>query len=44
MNNLSIPIYVKHNIQFRDGSNSRFEINLGPRPGLGKPVSIYSLK
>lgn len=36
MNNINIPIYVKHHIQFQPGSNSRFEISVGPRAGLGK--------
>ena len=29
---------MRHSIQFREGSNGRFEITLGPRPGLGKIV------
>lgn len=36
LNNISIPITVRHNIQYREGSNSRFEISVGPRAGLGK--------
>lgn len=36
LNNISIPVYVRHNIQFREGSNSRFEVNVGPRANLGK--------
>lgn len=38
LNSISIPVYVKHSIQFRDGSNSRFEVTIGPRAGLGKTV------
>ena len=39
-----IPINVRHTIQFRDGSNGRFEVILGPRPGLGKIVENASVQ
>ncbi|CAF1208573.1 unnamed protein product, partial [Didymodactylos carnosus] len=35
---ISIPIYVKHNIQFRDGSGGRFELTVGPKQTMGKPL------
>lgn len=36
MNNMNIPIFVRHNIIFQEGSNSRFEVSVSPRAGLGK--------
>ena len=33
-----IPINVRHSIQFKEGSSGRFEVTIGPRPGLGKIV------
>ena len=44
LSNVAIPIYVKHNIQFREGSNGRFEVTIGPRAGLGKIVTIALIK
>jgi AP-3 complex subunit mu len=35
---------VRHSIQFKDGSNGRFEVTLGPRPGLGKVVENASVQ
>ena len=43
INSISIPVYVKHSIQFRDGSNSKVEVTIGPRAGLGKTVSEKDL-
>jgi hypothetical protein len=37
---ISIPIYVKHNIQFREGSTGRFELTVGPKQTMGKTVRI----
>lgn len=42
-NNVSVPIQVRHNILYREGSNSRFEISLTPRPGLGKSLENVSI-
>jgi hypothetical protein len=39
---ISIPIYVKHNIQFREGSNGRFELTVGPKQTMGKTVRLIS--
>ena len=33
-----MPIYVRHSIQFREGTNGKFEVLVGPRSGLGKVV------
>jgi hypothetical protein len=37
---ISIPIYVKHNIQYREGSSGRFELTVGPKQTMGKTVRI----
>lgn len=44
LNSVQIPVYVKHSIQFRDGSNSKFEVTIGPRAGLGKVVENVVLQ
>ena len=41
---LLMCLYVKHSIQFRDGSNSKFEVTIGPRAGLGKVVENVVLQ
>jgi AP-3 complex subunit mu len=38
-----VPINVRHSIQFREGSNGRFEVTIGPRAGLGKIVENASI-
>ncbi|XP_071012990.1 AP-3 complex subunit mu-2 isoform X1 [Oncorhynchus clarkii lewisi] len=36
---VAIPVYVKHNITFREGSSQgRFELTLGPKQTMGKGV------
>lgn len=36
---VAIPVYVKHNISFRDSSSlGRFEITVGPKQTMGKTV------
>jgi hypothetical protein len=37
---ISIPIYVKHNIQYREGTSGRFELTVGPKQTMGKSVGI----
>eukprot|EP00076_Gallus_gallus_P033120 XP_024998658.1 AP-3 complex subunit mu-2 isoform X2 [Gallus gallus] len=38
-NLVAIPVYVKHNINFRDSSSlGRFEITVGPKQTMGKTV------
>lgn len=37
-NTISIPIYVKPNIQFREGTGSRFELTVGPKQTMGKTL------
>lgn len=36
---VAIPVYVKHNIIFREGSSQgRFDLTLGPKQTMGKAV------
>lgn len=36
---VAIPVYVKHNITFREGSSQgRFDLTLGPKQTMGKAV------
>ncbi len=35
---------MRHSIQFREGSNGRFEVTIGPRAGLGKTVENVSIQ
>lgn len=36
---VAIPVYVKHNITFREGSSQgRFDLTLGPKQTMGKVV------
>lgn len=36
---VAIPVYVKHNISFREGSSQgRFDLTLGPKQTMGKVV------
>lgn len=36
---VAIPVYVKHNISFREGSSQgRFDLTLGPKQTMGKAV------
>uniref|UniRef100_A0A8D3BDW5 AP-3 complex subunit mu-2 n=1 Tax=Scophthalmus maximus TaxID=52904 RepID=A0A8D3BDW5_SCOMX len=38
-NLVAIPVYVKHNISFREGSSQgRFDLTLGPKQTMGKAV------
>ena len=41
---ISIPIYVKHNIQFREGSGGRFELTVGPKQTMGKTVRFFRVE
>ena len=34
---------MRHSIQYREGSNGKFEVTIGPRSGLGKVVENVSL-
>ena len=40
---IAIPIYVKHNIQYREGSSGRFELTVGPKQTMGKTVGIHRI-
>ena len=41
---IPIPIYVKPNIQYREGSSGRFELTVGPKQTMGKTVRLLSAK
>lgn len=43
LNSIQLPVYVRHSIQYREGSNGKFEVTIGPRSGLGKIVENASL-
>jgi AP-3 complex subunit mu len=38
ISSIGVPIYLKHNIQFREGSAGRFEVTIGPKQTMGKTV------
>lgn len=37
-NMVAIPLYLRHNISFREGSSGRLDITVGPKQTMGKPV------
>lgn len=37
-NMVAIPVYVKHNISFREGTSGRLDITVGPKQTMGKTV------
>ncbi|CAF1037662.1 unnamed protein product [Rotaria sordida] len=37
-NTICMPIYVKHHIQYREGSSGRFELTVGPKQTMGKSL------
>lgn len=39
-NVVGIPIYIRHNISFKDIGGGRLDITVGPRQTLGRTVSI----
>lgn len=45
---VGIPIYIRHNITFKDIGGGRLDITVGPRQTVGRTVSnmhfIYFLK
>jgi len=43
-NTISIPIYVKPNIQFREGSSGRFELTVGPKQTMGKTLEAVVIE
>ncbi|CAH1786571.1 unnamed protein product [Owenia fusiformis] len=42
-NMVAIPVYLKHSIQYREGSGGRLDITVGPRQTMGKTVENVSL-
>ncbi|XP_067661761.1 AP-3 complex subunit mu-1-like isoform X1 [Haliotis asinina] len=43
-NIVAIPIYLRHNISFRDGSSGRFDVTIGPKQTLGKTIENVTLE
>lgn len=39
-NVVGIPIYIRHNISFKDIGGGRLDITVGPRQTLGRTVSV----
>ena len=40
---VAIPLYVKHNIFFREGGAGRFDVSVSPKQTMGKTVSSFLL-
>ncbi|XP_022322174.2 AP-3 complex subunit mu-2-like isoform X2 [Crassostrea virginica] len=43
-NMVAVPLYIRHNIQYREGSGGRFEVTIGPKQTMGKVVENISLE
>ena len=41
---VAIPLYIKHNIFYREGSAGRFDVSVSPKQTMGKTVSIDELR
>ena len=41
---VAIPVYLKHNISFKDGNNGRLDITVGPKQTMGKNVSMKCIQ
>jgi hypothetical protein len=41
-NIVAIPIYVRHNISFREAGGGRLDITVGPKQTIGRTVSTES--
>lgn len=39
---VAVPLYIRHNIQYREGSGGRFEVTIGPKQTMGKVVSHWA--
>ncbi len=40
---VAIPVYLRHNITYREVGTGRLDITVGPKQTMGKTVIIYSL-
>jgi hypothetical protein len=38
---VAIPVYLKHNIFYREGSAGRFDVSIGAKSTMGKTVSTF---
>ncbi|RUS83899.1 hypothetical protein EGW08_008313 [Elysia chlorotica] len=43
-NMVAIPLYLRHNITFREGSAGRFEVTIGPKQTMGKSIEDVVLE
>ncbi|XP_005090947.2 AP-3 complex subunit mu-1 isoform X2 [Aplysia californica] len=43
-NMVAIPVYLRHNISFREGSGGRFDVTIGPKQTMGKTVENVVLE
>ncbi len=41
---VAIPVYIRHNISYKEGSSGRLDITVGPKQTMGKPVSTKPIK
>ena len=37
---VAIPVYVKHQMSFREGSAGRLDLTVGPKQTMGKTVCV----
>ena len=38
---VAIPVYLRHNISYKEGTSGRLDITVGPKQTMGKLVSYY---
>uniref|UniRef100_A0A0B6ZHI8 MHD domain-containing protein n=1 Tax=Arion vulgaris TaxID=1028688 RepID=A0A0B6ZHI8_9EUPU len=43
-NSVAIPIYLRHNISYREGSGGRFDVTIGPKQSMGKTIENVELE
>ncbi|KAK3088786.1 hypothetical protein FSP39_023697 [Pinctada imbricata] len=43
-NMVAVPIYIRHNIQYREGSSGRFDVTIGPKQTMGKSVENITME
>ncbi|XP_059162643.1 AP-3 complex subunit mu-1-like isoform X1 [Physella acuta] len=43
-NMVAIPLYLKHNISYREGSGGRFDVTIGPKQTMGKTIENVVLE
>lgn len=38
---VAIPVYIRHNISFRDVGGGRLDVTVGPKQTMGRTVSVF---